>query len=83
MKAAITPEMMATDQAMHKVKQGQSFRNAYLDSKQDEDLIITAEQSIAERVSLGGAANLGIDALNERLVTLLDWGYFFLLIFAE
>ncbi|MGJ8662643.1 MAG: argininosuccinate lyase [Marinicella sp.] len=67
MKAAITPEMMATDQALHKVKQGQSFREAYLDSKQDEDLIITAEQSIADRVSLGGAANLGLELLKERL----------------
>ncbi len=71
MKAAITPEMMATDQALHKVKQGQSFRNAYLDSKQDEDLIITAEQSIAERVSLGGAANLGLELLRERLALLI------------
>ncbi|VAW47157.1 Argininosuccinate lyase [hydrothermal vent metagenome] len=71
MKAAITPEMMTTDQAMHKVKQGQSFRNAYLDSKQDEDLIITAEQSIAERVSLGGAANLGLELLHERLAFLV------------
>ena len=71
MLAAITPEMMATDQALHKVKQGQSFRTAYLDSKHDEKLIISAEQSIAERVSLGGAANLGIDVLTERLETLI------------
>ena len=67
MKAAVTPEMMATDQALHKVKQGQSFREAYLDSKQDDELIISAEQSIKDRVSLGGAANLGLDVLKERL----------------
>ncbi len=67
MKDAITPEMMATDQAVNKVKQGQSFRDAYLDSKQDDELMITAEQSIVDRVSLGGAANLGIDLLKERL----------------
>jgi argininosuccinate lyase len=67
MKAAVTPEMMATDQALHKVKQGQSFREAYLDSKQDDELIISAEQSIKDRVSLGGAANLGLELLRERL----------------
>lgn len=71
MKSAITSEMMATDQALQKVKQGQSFREAYLDSKQDEDLIISAEQSIADRVSLGGAANLGLDMLKERLAALI------------
>jgi len=71
MKSAITPEMMATDQALHKVKQGQSFREAYLDSKQDDELIISAEQSIADRVSLGGAGNLGLDFLRERLTSLV------------
>ncbi len=70
MEAAITPEMMATDQALHKVKQGQSFREAYLDSKQDDKLIISAEQSITERVSLGGASNLGLDVLKDRFVEL-------------
>ena len=70
MKAAITPEMMATDQALHKVKQGQSFREAYLDSKHDDELIISAEQSIADRVSLGGAGNLGLELLRERLAEL-------------
>jgi argininosuccinate lyase len=67
MRAAITPEMMTTDQALQKVKQGQSFREAYLDSKQDDKLVITAEQSIQNRVSLGGAANLGLELLKERL----------------
>ncbi len=70
MYQAVTPAMMATDQALHKVKQGASFRDAYLDSKQDETLIICADQSIVDRVSLGGAANLGLDMLNERLVEL-------------
>ena len=70
MKAAITPEMMATDQALHKVKQGQSFREAYLDSKHDDKLQISAEQSIEDRVSLGGAANLGLEILKERLAAL-------------
>lgn len=70
MKDAITSEMMATDQALEKVKQGQSFRDAYLDSKQDDELIITAEQSIKDRVSLGGATNLGIDLLKDRLAEL-------------
>jgi len=71
MLAAISPDMMATDQAIHKVKQGQSFREAYLDSKQDDQLQITAEDSIKSRVSPGGAANLGLDVLQARLAKLI------------
>ncbi|MFC3194839.1 argininosuccinate lyase [Marinicella sediminis] len=67
MRTAISPEMMATDQALHKVGQGQSFREAYLDSKQDHELVITPEDSIKSRVSLGGAANLGLELMKSRL----------------
>ncbi|WP_223787937.1 argininosuccinate lyase [Marinicella meishanensis] len=66
MQAAITPAMMATDQALAQVQQGQSFRDAYLASK-DGQTPITPEQSIQARVSLGGAANLGLEILEERL----------------
>ena len=69
MRQAITPEMMATDQALQQVKSGESFRDAYLTSK-DGQSQITPEQSMADRVSLGGAANLGIDLLKERLTAL-------------
>lgn len=71
MKNAITPEMMATDQAVSKVKQGQSFRDAYLDSKSVEGNTITAHDSIEQRVSLGGAANLGLGLLKGRLAELI------------
>ena len=71
MLAAISPDMMATDQAIYKVKQGHSFRDAYLDSKQDNRLKISAEDSIKSRVSLGGAANLGLDVLQDRLAKLI------------
>ncbi len=70
MQAAITDDMMATDQALAKVKQGQSFRDAYLDSKSIESNTITAKDSIEQRVSLGGAANLGLELLQERLAEL-------------
>ncbi len=69
MHEAITPEMMATDQALANVQQGESFRDAYLAAK-DSSSEITAEDSIKQRVSLGGAANLGIEALKERLGSL-------------
>jgi argininosuccinate lyase len=71
MRAAISAEMMATDQALHKVKQGHSFRDAYLDSKADQALKITPEESIQSRVSLGGAANLGLELMQSRLEGLI------------
>jgi argininosuccinate lyase len=66
MLQAISPEMMATDQALAHVKQGTSFRDAYGQAK-SEVSEITAQQSIESRISLGGAANLGLDYLQERL----------------
>lgn len=71
MQGAITPEMMATDQALAQVKQGQSFRDAYLASKEGQSPI-TPEQSIQDRVSLGGAANLGLEILEARLKKLKE-----------
>ena len=66
MRDAINPEMMATDQALKHVKHGASFRDAYGQAK-NESSEITAEQSIAARISLGATANLGIEALQKRL----------------
>jgi len=66
MAEAISPEMMATDQALQQVKQGMSFREAYGEAKTSVSEI-TYQQSLDERVSLGGAANLGLDLMFKRL----------------
>lgn len=66
MANAITPEMMATDQALAQVKDGMSFRDAYGEAKQSTS-DISYQQSLADRVSLGGAANLGLEIMQERL----------------
>lgn len=66
MKAAISPEMMATDQALYQVKQGMSFRDAYGEAKTTESEI-SYQQSLAERTSLGGAANLGLADMIKRI----------------
>ena len=70
MKHAITTEMMATDQALQQVKGGLSFRDAYKQAKTAETEI-TYEQSLKNRVSLGGAANLGLNCLKQRLENLI------------
>lgn len=66
MQQAISSEMMATDQALAHVKQGASFRDAYGQAK-SEVSDISANESIKSRVSLGGAANLGLEFLEGRL----------------
>ena len=66
MQQAISPDMMATDQALAHVKAGTSFRDAYGQAK-NEVSEITAEESLTNRISLGGAANLGLDRLLQRL----------------
>ena len=69
MQQAISPDMMATDQALAHVKKGASFRDAYGQAK-SETSEISATQSIKDRISLGGAANLGIDILTKRIENL-------------
>jgi len=66
MQQAISPDMMATDQALAHVKAGTSFRDAYGQAK-TEVSSISAEQSLQDRISLGGAANLGLDILSKRV----------------
>ena len=66
MADSITPEMMATDQALQQVKSGMSFRDAYGEAKTGQSKI-TYQQSLDDRVSLGGAANLGLNYLTKRL----------------
>ncbi len=66
MKQAIDKDMMATDQALLQVKNGMSFRDAY-GQAQSQASEIDAQQSIDDRISLGGAANLGIEYIQQRL----------------
>lgn len=66
MQQAISTDMMATDQALAHVSSGASFRDAYGLAK-DEVSEISFKESLQGRVSLGGAANLGIDFLLKRL----------------
>ncbi|MEZ5495938.1 MAG: argininosuccinate lyase [Gammaproteobacteria bacterium] len=66
MKSAISPEMMATDYALEQVKKGKNFRDAYGTAKVTENNI-SYQDSIRNRISLGGAANLGIKSLRKRL----------------
>ena len=63
---AITPEMMATDQALEQVKKGVNFRDAYGQAKTGKSEI-SYQQSLNERKSLGGSANLGVSTLYSRL----------------
>lgn len=69
MRAAITPEMLATDRAIDMARKGMPFREAYqlaaTDAAGSVDESIT--QSLANRVSLGGCGNLGVDILQARL----------------
>ena len=66
MANAISGEMMATDQALLQVKEGMSFRDAYGEAKSQLSEM-SYQQSLNDRVSLGGAANLGLEYLYKRL----------------
>jgi argininosuccinate lyase len=66
MSQTISHEMMATDHALEQAKKGVSFRDAYGVAK-TESSEITAEESIKNRTSLGGASNLGWELLINRL----------------
>ncbi|HFC31075.1 MAG TPA: argininosuccinate lyase [Oceanospirillales bacterium] len=70
MQQAISADMMATDQALAHVAQGTSFRDAYGQAK-NEVSAISAEESLNNRISLGGAANLGLEILQRRLAELI------------
>jgi argininosuccinate lyase len=69
MAAAITPDMHATDRALELVKEGVPFRDAYVRAAKEIPALgaRTPAQSLQARVSLGGAANLGLDRLEARL----------------
>ena len=69
MLAAITPEMFATDSALHKAAAGVPFREAYLMAKQqmDETAQLDVQESLARRISPGACGNLQLDRIRLRL----------------
>lgn len=69
MRAAISNDMYATDIALERAAAGVPFREAYLAAKRALDEIETpdADQSLAQRVSPGGCADLGLARIRARL----------------
>ncbi len=69
MRAAIEPAMYATDRAIELSSAGVAFRDAYRQAATGMDALAgrSPEASVAARVSLGGAGNLGLDRLQQRL----------------
>ena len=71
MRAAISPEMFATDVAIEAAASGQPFREAYRVAMGDRSLDQrSAEQSVTARVSPGACADLQLDRLRSRLAAL-------------
>ncbi len=68
-RAAITPQMQATDVALELAATGLPFRDAYRQALGDEDRLagITPEASVAARVSPGSPGNLLLDEIEARL----------------
>jgi argininosuccinate lyase len=70
MRAAIEPAMYATDAAIEQAVAGVPFREAYRQAagaSHDTGQGRTPESSLSARVSPGGAADLRLDELRERL----------------
>jgi len=69
LKAAFTPEIFATDDAIALVQEGLSFRDAYrkvgthLEEVQDRN----PDELFIHRTSLGYAGNLGLELLNQEI----------------
>jgi argininosuccinate lyase len=74
MRAAISPEMFATDRALEQAALGVPFRSAYLDAKQQLGAVrgMNPADSLAQRVSPGGCANLMLDRIRQRLERQLE-----------
>jgi argininosuccinate lyase len=72
MRAALTPEMYATDRATRLAAGGMPFREAYRAVARDLHNPDTTDpdESLRERVSAGGCGNLGLDILTTRLKAL-------------
>lgn len=69
MKAAIAPELHATDRANELVGEGLPFRDAYRQAARELDRLAERrpEDSLGARVSPGAAADLCLDRLHDRL----------------
>jgi argininosuccinate lyase len=69
MRAAISPDMYATDRAIELSARGVPFREAYRQIAADVAAGAgrSPEASLAARVSLGGPGNLGLSLLRRRL----------------
>jgi argininosuccinate lyase len=69
MRAAITPELYATDRAIELTVAGLPFRDAYRQAALDMPGLgdRSPEDSLRARVSLGGAGQLGLGLLRARL----------------
>lgn len=69
MRAAISPEMYATDEAVEQSARGVPFRTAYREAKQGLEAAPARDPaaSLARRVSPGGCGNLMLDRIRERL----------------
>ncbi len=69
MRAALSPEMYATDRALERAAAGVPFRSAYRQAKAELDSLDRPEPaaSLAQRVSPGGCGNLLIERLRQRL----------------
>ncbi|MBT8049689.1 MAG: argininosuccinate lyase [Gammaproteobacteria bacterium] len=69
MRSAISPDMFATDIALEQTAAGVPFREAYLEAKRklDEMDAPDVEASLAQRVSPGGCADLGLKLIRQRL----------------
>lgn len=72
MRAAIDPELHATDRAIELAREGVPFRDAYRRAAAEMQGLAgrSPEDSLRARVSLGGAGNLGLDRLSARLAAL-------------
>lgn len=72
MREAINPEMHATDRAIELAKDGVPFRDAYRQVVDEFDQLgdRTPEASLKARTSPGGAADLRLDVLRDRLAEL-------------
>lgn len=72
MRAAIDPELHATDRAIELAVAGVAFRDAYRQAAAEMPQLAgrTPEDSLIARVSLGGAGNLGLERLEARLAGL-------------
>ncbi|MFK8014718.1 MAG: argininosuccinate lyase [Gammaproteobacteria bacterium] len=72
MRAAIEPQMFATDLALQRAAQGIPFRDAYRAALSDHEALeaMNPADSIAARISAGAPGNLMLNVLRQRLDSL-------------